>query len=425
MTTVRVLLALASINNWYLEQLDVNTAFLHGDLNEEVYMALPPGLQVSDADKNKVCKLTKSLYGLKEASRQWFAKLSATLEELGYKKSNSDYSLFTKHENKNFTALLVYVDDIILTGNCFSEIQKVKQFLDDKFTIKDLGNLKYFLGMEVSRSDSGIHLCQRKYTLDLLSDTGYLASKPATTPSVPGTHLSSNDGELLDSAAHSSYRTLIGRLQYLCNTRPDICYTVNQLSQYIDFPRTSHEQATHRLLRYLKTNPAKGLFFPSNSNIKLTAFSNSDWAGCPDTRRSVTSFCVFLGSSLISWRSKKQQTVSRSSAEAEYRALADTSQELQWMTSLFQQLPVQPQQPYFIYCDSLLAVKMTENPVQHERTKHIEVDCHFTRDQVLANKLKVQHVSTTLQLADPFTKALPVHTFVDLISKLNMKSIHA
>ncbi|CAN1346939.1 Retrovirus-related Pol polyprotein from transposon TNT 1-94 [Linum perenne] len=424
MTTVRTLLAIAAIQNWHLEQLDVNTAFLHGDLDEEVYMVLPPGLPVSSSTNQQVCKLTKSLYGLKQASRQWHAKLSDTLITLGYIQSKSDYSLFTKNNTDGFTALLVYVDDIILAGSNIDEISRVKRHLDITFTIKDLGPLKYFLGMEVSRSSSGIHLCQRKYALDLLTDTGFLASKPASTPAIPGIHHTSlGTSLLLDDTSH--YRRLIGRLQYLCTTRPDICYTVNQLSQFVSSPTTIHDQATHRLLRYLKGSPAHGLHFSRTSSLRISAFSDSDWAGCPDSRRSVTGFCTFLGDSLISWKSKKQPTVSRSSAEAEYRALASTASELQWLHGLLSHFPIQFPQPYALYCDSLSAVKMTENPVQHERTKHIELDCHFIREKVLDGLIKVYHISTHNQLADPLTKSLQVNQFTHLISKLHLDTIHA
>ena len=425
MTTVRTLLAIAAIKGWYLEQLDVNTAFLHGDLDEDVYMKIPSGLSISTSDKDKVCKLNKSLYGLKQASRQWHAKLSQTLTSLGYTQSKSDYSLFTKNINNSFTALLVYVDDIILAGSDANEIKQVKRELDIAFTIKDLGPLKYFLGMEVARNTTGIHLCQRKYILDLLSDTCYTNCKPASTPSDPGINLSSKEGSPLDSDQITAYRCLLGRLQYLCTTRPDICQTVNHLSQFVSAPTTAHEKATHRLLRYLKNTAGHGLHFSNKSSFKIHAFSDSDWAGCPDSRRSVTGFCVFLGDSLISWKSKKQPTVSRSSTEAEYRALASTAAELQWLHGLISNFPINIPHPYKIYCDNLSAVKMTENPIQHERTKHIELDCHFIRDKVLTGFLKVQHISTHNQLADPFTKSLPVHTFQNLISKLNLESIHA
>jgi hypothetical protein len=188
-TTVRVLLALASIKGWHLEQLDVNNAFLHGDLNEDVYMSLPPGFPATN-EPNKVCKLHKSIYGLKQASRQWYSKLSSSLVSLGYTPSQSDHSLYIKSTANSFTALLVYVDDIVLAGNSIHEIQSVKMFLDQKFKIKDLGKLRYFLGLEIARSDIGIFVNQRKYTLELLEDVGLLGAKPSSIPFHPTTKLS-------------------------------------------------------------------------------------------------------------------------------------------------------------------------------------------------------------------------------------------
>ncbi|XP_050891128.1 uncharacterized mitochondrial protein AtMg00810-like [Lathyrus oleraceus] len=311
------------------EQLDVNNAFLHGDLHEEVYMDLPPGFLPPNSSSNTVCKLHKSLYGLKQASRQWFSKLSTALISLGYSHSYADHSLFTKLHNSHFTALLVYVDDIVLTGDDLQEIHSVKRFLDSTFKIKDLGKLKYFLGLEVARSTQGIFLNQRKYALELLEDSGLLATKPSPTPFDYSLKLHDSDSPPYED--ETTYIRLVGQLLYLTTTRPDIAFIVQQLSQFISKPLQVHHSAAIRVLKYLKSAPAKGLFYSSSSILKLSGFADSDWASCPATRRSVTGYCVFLGTSLLSWKSKKQSTVSRSSSEAEYRALASLTCELQWL----------------------------------------------------------------------------------------------
>lgn len=280
MTTVRLLLASASSNNWFSHQLDVNTAFLHGDLLEDVYMQVPPGLTVPDP--TLVCKLQKSLYGLKQASRQWNAKLTDTLVHLGFTQSRADYSLFTKKTSTGFTAILVYVDDLVITGNDLTEIQHVKDSLHHKFSIKDIGELQYFLGFEVAKSTSGIALYQRKYSLDLLQDTGLLGCKPYATPMDPKLKLSKDVGtRLIDP---SSYRRLIGRLLYLTHTSPDICFAVSRLSQFLEAPTDLHNQAAHRVLRYIKNAPGAGIFFPSDSVICLRGFTDSDWGACLDSR---------------------------------------------------------------------------------------------------------------------------------------------
>ncbi|XP_057459231.1 uncharacterized mitochondrial protein AtMg00810-like [Actinidia eriantha] len=227
----------------------------------------------------------------------------------------------------SFVALLVYMDDVLLASDSILEIESLKTFLNEKFTIKDLRQLKYFLGLEVARSKIGISLCQRKYALDLLEDTGLSSSRLIAFPMESTLKLSANDTNLYDDP--SGYRRLIGRLLYLTITRPDLAYSVQVLSQFLAKPAVSHHQATTRVLRYLKALPGQGLFFPSSSDFQLKGFSNNDWAGCVDTQRSVTGFAIFLGSSLISWKSKKQVIISRSFTEAEYRALATTTCEIQ------------------------------------------------------------------------------------------------
>lgn len=285
LTTVRLLLAIASVQHWHVHQLDVNNAFLHGHLQEDVYMVIPQGVPSAP---NKACKLLKSLYGLKQASRKWYERLSSLLLQCGYRQANSDHSLFTKHNADSFTALLVYVDDIVLVGSSLSEFSAVKETLHSEFGIKDLGVLKFFLGLEAAHSSKGIVLSQRQYCLDLLNDCGVLGSKPVSTPLEPGTHLHHDDSGLFTDV--QIYRRLIGRLIYLTTTRPDISFATQQLSQFLDKPTMTHFKAAQRVLKYLKGCPGKGLFFPRNSSLQILGFSDADWAGCPDTRRSVSGF---------------------------------------------------------------------------------------------------------------------------------------
>jgi hypothetical protein len=341
---------------------------------------------------------------------------------LGYKTSQADPSLYVKSHGSSFTALLVYVDDIVLAGTSMEEIKSVKLFLDQQFKIKDLGQLRFFLGLEIARSSSGIFLNQRKYTLELLEDTGFLGSKPAVVPFDPHTKLSTTDGVPFDDP--SEYRRLIGRLLYLTHTRPDISFSVQHLSQYVSTPLVPHYQAATRILRYLKSCPAKGVFFSSQSSLQLHGFADSDWACCPNTRRSITGYCVLLGNSLISWKSKKQNTVSRSSTEAEYRALASLTCEIQWLQYLFQDLHVTLPQSASVYCDNKSAIYLAQNPTFHERSKHIELDCHLIREKLQSKLIQLLSVPSTSQLADVFTKPLHSPSFSSMMTKLGLCSIH-
>ncbi|RVW87772.1 Retrovirus-related Pol polyprotein from transposon RE2 [Vitis vinifera] len=421
MTTVRAFLAIAASKNWELHQMDVHNAFLHGDLEEEVYMKLPPGFERSDP--NLVCRLRKSLYGLKQAPRCWFAKLVTALKGYGFLQSYSDYSLFTYTKGNVQINVLVYVDDLIISGNDSATLKTFKAYLSDCFKMKDLGVLKYFLGIEVARSSVGLFLCQRKYTLDIVSEAGLLGAKPCGFPIEQNHRLGLANGELLSNP--ESYRRLVGRLIYLAVTHPDLAYSVHILSQFMQEPRIEHWEAALRVVRYLKGTPGQGILLRADSDLSLQGWCDSDWAACPVTRRSLSGWLVFLGQSPISWKTKKQHTVSRSSAEAEYRAMAAVTCELKWLKGLLLSLGVHHPKAIKLFCDSQSALHMAKNPIFHERTKHIEVDCHFVRDAITDGLIAPSYVPTVTQLADIFTKALGKKQFDYLLAKLGIFEPHA
>ncbi|GMJ05094.1 cysteine-rich RLK (RECEPTOR-like protein kinase) 8 [Hibiscus trionum] len=421
MTSFKVLLSLAAVHGWHMLQLDVNNAFLNGSLEDEVYMKLPLGYNTNVQGSDLVCKLQKSIYGLKQASRQWFQTFHAVVLKFGFTQSPSEHSLFIKGSGDDLIALLVYVDDVVLAGKHLDLLLNVQNFLKDHFKLKELGPLKYFLGFEISQNQDGITLCQRHYALQLLEDTGSLGKKPADLPIVANHKLNMNDGELLPDP--QVYRRLIGRLLYLTHTRPDITYAVHLLSQFVSMPRTPHLHAAHHLLSYIKKAPGLGLFFSSKSSLQLSCFVDSDYSACPDTRRSITGFCTYLGANLISWKSKKQHTVRRSSCEAEYRAMATATCELVWLAALLSSFCIDAP-PVFLYCDNQAAIHLASNQVFHERTKHIEVDCHFVREKLNSGFLKLFHVRSKGQLADIFTKALHFPAFSDFVLKMGLIDVY-
>ncbi|KAG7597976.1 Retrotransposon Copia-like N-terminal [Arabidopsis suecica] len=426
MTTVKTLLAVAAAKKWSLHQLDISNAFLNGDLDEEIYMTLPPGYTAKPGDTlppNAVCKLHKSLYGLKQASRQWFLKFSSVLMKLGFQKSHTDHTLFVRNINGKYVAVLVYVDDIIITANDDDTVSTLKLDLQKAFKLRDLGTLQYFLGLEIARSAKGISICQRKYILELLEETKLLACKPSSVPMDPNVKLVlDSDEPVIDDP--QLYRRLVGRMMYLTITRPDITYAVNRLCQFTSAPKQSHLKAAYRVLHYLKGSIGLGLFYSSDSDMVLKAFTDADWGSCKDSRRSTTGYCMFLGNSLISWKSKKQPTVSMSSAESEYRAMGFSVKEVIWLVNLLHELQVPQSKSVALFCDSTAAIHIANNAVFHERTKHLELDCHKVRECVTSGLVKTLHVTTDQQIADVFTKPLYPGQFHVLIGKMALISIY-
>lgn len=422
LTSIRVLISIASSCSWPLHQLDVKNAFLNGDLTEVVYMQQPPGFERKG--ENLVCSLKKSLYGLKQSPRAWFEKFGKVVCSYGFSRSKADHSLFTKKGNRGIVVLLVYVDDIIVTGSDSQGIAEIKQQLSQAFHTKDLGPLRYFLGIEVARNKDDIFLSQRKYILDILTETGMLGCRPSDTPMDPNIKLSAftTDPPFTNPG---QYRKLVGKLIYLSVTRPDIAYAVSRVSQFMQAPTITHWEAAIRILRYLKKAPGQGLLFKPGDSLTLRGYSDADWAGSVDDRRSTSGYFVFLGGNLVSWKSKKQSVVALSSAEAEYRAIGHLVSEILWLRSLLRDLDIHISSPTPLHCDNQSAIYITENPVFHERTKHIEITCHFVRDEWVKKVISFSHVRSTEQLADILTKALPPKLFHTFMGKLGFDNIYA
>lgn len=415
--TVRLVLSIALHNHWDIRQLDVSNAFLHGVLDEPVFMEQPQGF-VDSTKSDYVCALKKSLYGLKQAPRAWYFCLSKALQDIGFCGSKADSSLFVYSHHTDLAFCLVYVDDLILTGSSSSLLQRLIQALGSKVALKDLGVLHYFLGVEVTFTDAGLHLSQSKYIQELLRRANMHDATSVPTPATPQLSLTQHCGNTFEDP--KLYRQVMGMLQYLALTRPDITMAVNRMSQFMHSPSVSQWQGVKRILRYLCGTISHGLLLRPSSNTHLVAYSDADWGGDQIDRKSTSAYVVFHGNNLISWCSKKQNTVARSSTDSEYRALATTASELYWLkgllTELKQPISVTPK----IWCDNISATYLAANPVFHSRSKHLELDFHFVRDLVRKKLLQVSYIATTDQIADLLTKPLSKTRFLELKFKLKV-----
>ena len=300
--TIRTILSVAVSRGWSLRQLDVQNAFLHGYLEEEVYMRQPPGYE----DRNKpnyICKLDKALYGLKQAPRAWYSRLSMKLCDLGFQPSKADTSLFFYNKGNIVIFVLIYVDDIIVASSTEDATNALLRDLKQEFALKDFGDLHYFLGIEVNKLSDGILVTQNKYALDLLKRAGMLDCKPVDTPLSTTEKLSAYTGSIQDA---TRYRSIVGALQYLTLTRPDTSFAINKVCQFLHSPTMQHWMAVKRILRYVKSSVDLGLKLNSSSSTIISAFSDADWAGSVDDRRSTGGFAIFLGSNLVSWSARSR-----------------------------------------------------------------------------------------------------------------------
>lgn len=319
--------------------------------------------------------------------------------ELGFVISSSDPSLFIYATGSVKLYLLLYVDGIIITGNSLEVVDQLISNLSFSFNMKDMGALYYFLGISITRSTSELTLSQSKYIVQLLEKFDMVGCKPVSSLAA-ATKLNKTDGELLQDP--TVYRSIVGALQYITLTRPNIAFSVNQVYQFLQEPTTIHMIAVKRILQFLKGTLPFGLTF-TPSPIELSAYCDADWAGCPVDKRSTNGYCVYLGKNPISWCAKKQSVLARSSTEAKCRCIVHTIAELYWLCSLLLELDIPLDKASVIYCDNVSAISLSLNLVFHARMKHIEVDYHFVREKIARKQIVLKYVSTKDQVADIFT----------------------
>ncbi|XP_021744867.1 uncharacterized protein LOC110710833 [Chenopodium quinoa] len=307
--------------------------------------------------------------------------------------------------------LLLYVDDIILTASSDALRRSIMDRLSSEFAMKDLGPQNYFLGIAVTRHKGGMFLSQRKYAEEIIDRAGMSSCKPSPTPVDTKSKVSVTFSTTVDDP--TLYRRLAGALQYLTFTRPDISYAVQQVCLHMHDPRVAHMAALKRVIRYIQGTLDYGLHLYPSSFSSLVSYTDVDWGGCPDTRRSTSGYCVFLGDNLVSWSSKRQPTLSTSSAEAEYRGVENVVSESCWLRNLLLELHCPIKKATLVYCDNVSAIYLSGNPVKYQRTKHIELDIHFVREKVAQGQVRVLHVPSRYQITNIFTKGLPLVLFKD------------
>lgn len=414
--TTRMLLAIAAQKQWKIHQLDVKSAFLNGFLEEEIYVDQPEGFVV-EGQENKVYRLKKALYGLKQAPRAWYNRIDEYLLNLGFVKSLSESTLYIKAEKNDLIIVSLYVDDLLVTGSNIELIQKFKEDMMQAFEMADLGEMSYFLGIEVKQSQGEIFICQQKYANEILKKFHMEGCKSVSTPMCQKVKLFRDDGAKVDE---SHYRSLIGCLMYLTATRPDILYAVNVLSRFMNCATETHFKAAKRVLRYIKGTLSFGIKFSSSQDFELQGYADSDWAGSLDDLKSTSGFCFCFGTGIFTWSSKKQEIVAQSTAEAELLAATAAVNHALWLRKILCDVHQEQKLSTEVKVDNQAAIAISKNPVFHGKTKHFSIKLFFVRDVQKDGAVCLKYCRTEDQLADIFTKPLAKGRFEELRGRLGI-----
>ncbi|CAL2260119.1 unnamed protein product [Prunus armeniaca] len=417
--SVRLLLAIACHLKFKLYQMDVKTAFLNGVLNEEVYVEQPKGFE-DPHHPNDVFRLKKALYGLKQAPRAWYERLSSHLLGNGYVRGSVDKTLFVKRFKKDVLIAQVYVDDIVVGSTSDLHVQDFIHVMTSEFEMSLVGELNYFLGLQIKQSHDGIFVSQSKYAKNLVTKFGLEGAKSARTPMSTSAKIHRDlHGKSVDQTL---YRSMIGSLLYLTANKPDISFSVGVCARFQSDPKESHLFAVKRIIKYVSGTSEFGLWYTYDTCVNLVGYSDADWAGCSDDRKSTSEGVFYVGNNLVAWHSKKQNSVSLSTAEAEYVAAGSCCTQLLWMRQMLEDYGL-AQSCFLIYCDNMSAIDISKNPVQHSRTKHIDIQHHFIRDLVEDKILSLEFVPSEKQLADILTKALDFQKHGTLRQSIGLCSI--
>ena len=430
-TTIRMLLAFATQFDLEIHQMDVKTAFLNGDLKEEIYMEQPEGFIITGKE-HLVCRLHRALYGLKQASRAWYIKIDQFLTSKEFVACCSDPNLYVKKEGNCFIILALYVDDTILVSNNITFLEAIKKLLSTAFEMVDLGEVHSCLGIQVQRHrEQGILLLrQTKFIDDIVNKFGLANAHSANTPMLMSSTKGTSIGCNAESATHQPYANLVGCLQFVgLNTRPDILFAANFLGQYLSSPSTINWSMAKRALKYLKGTKEFGLIYrrqeesySSSPSLDLIGYTDADWASSHLSMRSTSGNCFFVNGCLVSWSSKKQRCVVVSTTEAEYVAASLAARELVWLRQLLADLGHPSSSSTPLRCDNQSAISLAKDYVQHSKSKHIAIHYHYVRHEVKKGSIMVEHCPSDQMIADIFTKALSESRFTSLRSELGVVS---
>jgi Reverse transcriptase (RNA-dependent DNA polymerase) len=418
---VRIVLALAYAKQWVVHQLDVKSAFLNGFIEEDIYMKLPPEYARADG---KVCKLNRSIYGLRQAPRAWNKRLCDDLRGCGFSSLVNAESVFRGAMAGAVVYLLIYVDDILVVSASIQAAVLAKKSLGALYTVKDLGEVEYFLGVKVERERGRLNLSQESYIHSVLERYGMQDCKPVLTPMVQSSDLMATSQRSEIEASRMvgvPFREAIGSLLYLAiRTRPDISVAVSILSKHVQEPKPSHWEGVKRILRYLKGTASLGLRYESTGpNPALKIYCDADWATDPDDRRSRSGVVCYLGNSLVAWKSRRQATPSVSSCEAEYIALFEAGRDAVWMRSLLCELDMCPgKAPTTILHDNQGSIAWAQGGLR--KIKHVELKYHHTQYLIESEQIRIEYVESSKNAADVMTKALCGPSFQQALNMLGI-----
>jgi len=404
-TTLRLLLAMVAEKDMELHSLDIKTAFLNGDLKEDVWVQQPPGY--SEWGKQFSCKLHKALYGLKQAPRAWHKALNEQLQNMGFNASQSDPGLYVQHTEQGSTYLIVWVDDITIAADSIELVQNVKSGIMQVFEARDLGETSVFIGMEVQRDRARrlIKLSQMSAVRNIIERYGQGDARVRDVPMAPGVQLTKEGDPLGED---TPYRQLVGSLLYVSTcTRPDIAFAVGALARHMSAPTQEHWVTAKGVVRYLTGTAEHGIMFKGGVKGGVKAWSDADYGGDLDTRRSTTGFVFVTAGGAVSWMSKLQQTVAVSTAEAEYMAASAAVKEAIWLRNIMGDLGFKKAtEAQIIYTDNQAALALARNPILNARAKHIDIIYHFARERVQLGQVCFEWCPTTKMVADILTKPL-------------------